>query len=923
MPGLGIGMSLGLGGSGGGAPAARTAKVDTGKTGDVYSTDTGLKAPLTVTRDSGSTAITFAASGNKIIASIAAALVAGASVSAIAKAVQADGAGVLVPVTLTGASVTPTPGPTPTPTPGYEAESTALFAAWTGKGAAPSEARKYQANRVIARIKAAGMNLSDFLSLAIIVHGDGLYDQTNWASPGTRDPKIVGTPTATANNGYIGGTGSYIDTLVPINSIPQDAHTFGVIGGSATTGATDFGAWDGTNGYSINTLNAGTMSARSSGPTSSGTLTATGYWDGTGLHVIRRSSSAAFDYFKGPVKVGTYASASVAITSTVTMRMLGFAPSGTNAKRQYASFISKVALSDAQIKELHDALNTYIESVLGGEVRIVETGTGPSSVTVQHVVYGTTSAALAHAIQLARDGESVVIVAERRIKRFSQLGGMSANGLGYVDVRDVTAFGGLSRTLIGGAVIASGSAWSNAMSMEPRIFNRQVRGFLDPTRSGGFDIPVYLADGIYSVTKTGKQLTSITTVDGRTFNASYAFHDGTYDMVLGVAAGVSYVLGREAAGSGKEANNGVLGFGNALGNPTTDIDPYVIPGNAASGRIYGVDAEPAITSGQADVGAAQAVNFRLTMTNNLSRMYPVPNTPPVGYSASKYELVGRLIAAGYYTTFGAMFSIQSASGVNDFNNKGPGSLDFCHDGGIIRYYQALYAKQYATAEAVYQEVVSWTAGLLYWLCYENDARITSTIRNTALTYGYAFTHYTDRNPADPGHYMPGVLYVREGARLVGDFILNGNDSMVDGTTPRSTNTCAMMDYETDSHYFRRAVSTTTGTPRVRLEGSLNVTAGGADGVQPIPFEVTMPKASEITNLTVSFGISATHVAFCSSRMELPAIQIGQSTAVLARLARQAGAASLQAYLASNYESTIKPALLAVADVNPPVLRQVN
>lgn len=96
------------GSANGGGASARTAKVINGSTGVVARIPTGLKAPLTVARDSGSTSITFAASGNQLTASIASALAVGSSLSAIARVTQADGAGVLIPVTLTGVAAAPT-----------------------------------------------------------------------------------------------------------------------------------------------------------------------------------------------------------------------------------------------------------------------------------------------------------------------------------------------------------------------------------------------------------------------------------------------------------------------------------------------------------------------------------------------------------------------------------------------------------------------------------------------------------------------------------------------------------------------------------------------------------------------------------------------------------------------------------------------
>ncbi|BEV00054.1 Ig domain-containing protein [Novosphingobium olei] len=86
---------------GSGAPTAKSAYLLSG-TGVVGAWATGLTPPLTVARDSGSTAITFGSSGSQLTASISTALAAGSSISAVARVTQADGVGVLIPVTLTG-----------------------------------------------------------------------------------------------------------------------------------------------------------------------------------------------------------------------------------------------------------------------------------------------------------------------------------------------------------------------------------------------------------------------------------------------------------------------------------------------------------------------------------------------------------------------------------------------------------------------------------------------------------------------------------------------------------------------------------------------------------------------------------------------------------------------------------------------------
>lgn len=80
-------------------------KVVNTKTGVVATVASGLKAPITVTKDSGHANISFAASGSDILVSLSSALSSGVSITAIVKATQADGAYVGIPVTLEGYEV--------------------------------------------------------------------------------------------------------------------------------------------------------------------------------------------------------------------------------------------------------------------------------------------------------------------------------------------------------------------------------------------------------------------------------------------------------------------------------------------------------------------------------------------------------------------------------------------------------------------------------------------------------------------------------------------------------------------------------------------------------------------------------------------------------------------------------------------------
>lgn len=87
---------------------SRAVNVVNGVTGVVASLPTNLTPPLTVSRDSGSTGITFAISGGQLTVSIASALAIGSSLSAIAKVTESStGAFVGIPVTLNGVAAAP------------------------------------------------------------------------------------------------------------------------------------------------------------------------------------------------------------------------------------------------------------------------------------------------------------------------------------------------------------------------------------------------------------------------------------------------------------------------------------------------------------------------------------------------------------------------------------------------------------------------------------------------------------------------------------------------------------------------------------------------------------------------------------------------------------------------------------------------
>lgn len=128
----------------------------------------------------------------------------------------------------------------------------------------------------------------------------------------------------------------------------------------------------------------------------------------------------------------------------------------------------------------------------------------------------------------------------------------------------------------------------------------------------------------------------------------------------------------------------------------------------------------------------------------------------------------------------------------------------------------------------------------------------------------------------PGDGWQGQLYVREGRRLVGEYVMIETNCRGARVAPRPV---ALAAYTMDSHHVRR-VETKDGF--VRNEG--NVEDGDFPGPYPIDYGALVPKRGECANLLVPVCLSATHMAFGSIRMEPVFFALGQVVGAAAALA---------------------------------------
>jgi len=322
------------------------------------------------------------------------------------------------------------------------------------------------------------------------------------------------------------------------------------------------------------------------------------------------------------------------------------------------------------------------------------------------VIYGGTCAAITAAVQVKRMGKTVIVISPDK-----HLGGLSSGGLGFTDTGNKAVIGGLAREFYQRIYrhYQNPAAWvqqnkadygnqgqgTPAMDGENRtmwIFEPSAAEKIFEAWVREHDIQVVRdawLDRGKGVGKEGDRIVSITTLDGRTYRGSM-FIDATYEGDLMAAAGVEYHVGREANSVYGEEHNGiqvgVLHHRHHFGAVKEPISPYRVPGDPNSGVLARVSAEPPGTKGDGDK-RVQAYCFRGCFTNDPANRIPFPK--PEGYDASQYELLLRVLNAGWDEFFGKFDPIPNHK--TDTNNHGPFSFD--NIGFNYDYPEAGYARR--------------------------------------------------------------------------------------------------------------------------------------------------------------------------------------------------------------------------------------
>lgn len=497
----------------------------------------------------------------------------------------------------------------------------------------------------------------------------------------------------------------------------------------------------------------------------------------------------------------------------------------------------------------------------------------PITVQSDVVVYGGTSAGSIAAIQAARMGRKTTLISYNQY-----VGGLTSGGLTATDLGKKTSIAGVALEFykrLGGITDFS------ALSAET----------LYQTMLKEAGVTVLLGQPLASVKMKDNRIVAASFETNLTAKAAM-FIDATYEGDLLAAANVSYTVGREPRATYNESLAGqwqTVSWKDVYQFCRLPISPYVVAGDPSSGLLPEISPHKAGTPGQGDY-RVQAYNFRMILSDKEGR---IPFAKPKGYDAARYGLLARFLnfdpnvkwVLNYTTKPITDGPVQMRNG--DSNNAGSFSSDLLD--GSHRWPDGTFEpisfsemqpprrgmpvplrKLYELREEIFQDHVTYQQGLLYFLA--NDPQVPAELRERAAKFGL------DPNEFQETGHWPHQLYVREGRRMVSDYVMTQADCEAKRVAEDSV---GLASYPMDSHFCQRVVVEENGVTTVRNEGGFGHSCAGP---YPVSYRSIVPKKEECENLLVPVSLSASHVAFGSIRMEPVFMILGQSAGTAAAFA---------------------------------------
>ncbi len=488
---------------------------------------------------------------------------------------------------------------------------------------------------------------------------------------------------------------------------------------------------------------------------------------------------------------------------------------------------------------------------------------GHSAELYDVVVYGGVPGGVTAAVAAARHGARTVL-----IEQTGHVGGLSTSGVNTSEIEHMLekSYGGLALefyTRVGRTYGFDQPLYRWESHIAERIFNQMLK-------EAGVEVRV--GRWVDSVQKRDGRITRITFTDGQSV-AGKVFIDATYEGDLMARSGVSYTFGRESAERYREPLAGIR-----LQDQDINASPYDDAGNLLQGFVLLSD----LKNGGED-RKVMNYNFRLTVSRGADR---VAFPKPVHYDPARFVLLDRYLKnhpatkledlidlypfpSGKYVTDGKGGLKPVSTDKWEMNNKQNAVISIGHFGGQFEYPDADYAKR----RRIFEEHRSYTQGFLYYLSH--DPGVPEKLRQQTQQWGLASDEY-----ADNGHW-PYYMYVREARRMVGRYVMTQHDVQTDRVKQDAV---ALGSHWLDSHHVQRVA---VSAAAFRNEGRIWVPV---DKPYQISYRSLTPQDRQCRNLLVPVALSASHVAFCSLRVESTWMMTGHAAGAAAALAARSGAA---------------------------------
>ncbi|QDT31403.1 FAD-dependent oxidoreductase [Thalassoglobus polymorphus] len=456
------------------------------------------------------------------------------------------------------------------------------------------------------------------------------------------------------------------------------------------------------------------------------------------------------------------------------------------------------------------------------------------------LVYGATPAGIAAALNAARDGQSVVMITQ-----YQQIGGLVTNGLSNTDFHTFEGltgtFGQFSNRVHEYYVQKLGEDHEDVKNAlrgtrgEPHINQKIFHEMLSEEKSISILTQTRLVEVLLNPAENKIQLAEFTDRSGQKHQfQAQIYIDATYEGDLMAAAKVPYRVGRE----GRDE------FGESLAPESADDE-------------------------------VQGYNFRFVMTQNPENR--VPLEAPQGYDAEMFAPVIPLLKDGTIKTVfcsrkGGLYKAHLPPLPNqkhDINDVSRNAVRL----SLPQINNAWPDGDEATRQEIFDRHLLHNIGLLYFV--QTDPRVPEVFQEEANTWGWCKDEFEQTD------HIPEQLYIREARRMVGQHIYTQQDCLNEKEEARARfhpNSIAIGEYSLNCHG--------TGHEGPMIGGKHTGEFYMSTPPYQVPYGVICPK--EMQNLLVPVAVSASHVGFCSLRLEPIWTGLGDAAGTAAALAIKTG-----------------------------------